>query len=127
MQLKFKRFVGQTGTFSKKNIWTLHASVQVTPEEKALLDKYQQWQSNLAIRAGEESEVLTPPHGASLGSLIKGQQWENENLHKLINVENIITAGAQEILGYVQRAETFNGRETVFEVSAHDIQLVAQG
>tara|TARA_R110002167_G_scaffold160436_3_gene356410 strand:- start:293 stop:736 length:444 start_codon:yes stop_codon:yes gene_type:complete len=137
MQLKIKR--SQKSSMMNKIIFVLDARVDLTQEERHLIDKYKLGKEVVFSSANAERHVnegraaLAAETVGGLGkgmvklamarlslsitidSLTKGHHLELKDLGELLGAEEAIMQGCQNVRGYLDVAATFDGRETVID------------
>lgn len=138
MKLKLQRSQRTTG-FRAIPVFQIHAIVDVSPEERAMVNKYglgtnivyasEQWKNNIAVAQaggpggkGGVFRGLAAAAAAGLSlkitvaDLINGKQVECKSLDEMMGVEEAITTGCQILKGYLETAATFDGREVLIEI-----------
>jgi hypothetical protein len=136
MQLKIQRSQRTTG-FRGIPVFQLHAIVDVTPAERAMIQNYglannivyasEQWQQNTAMaqQGGTGGGVLRGLRGLAgaalslkitIADLVNGKRVECKSLDEMIDTENALITGCQILKEYLEVAATFDGREVLIEI-----------
>ena len=142
MQLKMRRSQRASGILSKSVMFMLDARLDLTAEEAANVRKYalgnQVIYNSAASRKHLESAataVIQDTAGSfvqtlassalsrlslniTIDGLTKGQHIECKDLDELIAAENAIRQAAQATHTYLEIAQTFDGREVVYDLDA---------
>lgn len=90
------QFVGSAGIFKKNIIREVSDSMLGSKKVKEMLSKHFE---NIKI-----------------GDLVKGTNIKCSDLNEIIEVENAIKAACEKLKSYIKLAETFDGREIVYEI-----------
>jgi hypothetical protein len=138
MQLKLRRSQKTTGMISKSVSFVLDARAELSAEESAAVKKYGLGNQILYASAKSKAHAETamsvdPTTGGgflrgiaaaamsrlslniSIDSLTKGHHIECKDLEELLGAEEAIQNACQAIRGYVELAQTFDGREIVID------------
>jgi hypothetical protein len=134
MRLKLSRSQKTGGMITKKVIFILSASADYSNEEQANIKKYALGTQNIydseaarkhgANAANQSGGVLKSLASAAMAkmalsitidSLGQGHQVECQDLDELLGAEEAIRAACENLKGYLQIADTFDGREQVVE------------
>jgi hypothetical protein len=142
MQLKMRRSQRASGILSKSVMFMLDARLDLNAEEVANVKKYKlgeqviynsaasrkhlEGAAEAAIRESAGSFVSqlarTAMHRLSLNitidGLTKGQHVECKDLDELIAAENAIKQAAHATRTYLEIAQTFDGREVIYDLDA---------
>ena len=132
MQMKVRR--GQrAGALGGKVVFVLDVFVDLSAEERALVDRYKLWNECVysSERAKENSEAAQGGSLKALGALIadrvmknilsikdlsSGQHIECKDLAQLLTVEDQVHAACGNIKKYLAVAQSFDGREIVVDI-----------
>jgi len=137
LQLKLQRSQKST-MFRGTPVFQLHAIVDVSAEERAMVGKYglannlvyasEQWQNNIAtVQAAGRGQGgflrgITAAAAAGLSlkitvaDLVNGKQVECKSLDELLGAEEAIVTGCQTLKTYLETAASFDGREVLIEI-----------
>ena len=135
MQLLIKRGRQQTGgIINPKYSFVSTVRAQYTEEERALINKYEiggsviydSAQTNQYLEAAGKAGSAIKTVGflvlAKMGlsitvaSLQKGHQIMCADLSELLDCENAVVEACKGVRGYLEAAETFDGREIVVDL-----------
>ena len=137
MQLKLQRSQ-RTSTFRGTPTFQLHAIVDVSAEERAMIGKYGLI-NNIVYASDQYTNNVATAQAASAGNvgifrgframaasalslkitvadLINGKQVECKNIDEMLGTEDAIINGCQILKGYLATAATFDGREILVEI-----------
>ena len=138
MQLVLRRSQKTTGMLSKSVSFCLDARTELSPEERSNVDKYKLGGLVVYNSAAAEAQLAKVTAGLAGGSLLKGavglamskftltitvdsltrgQHIECKDLDELLGAEEAIQAACQSIRRYIDVAQTFDGREIVFDIA----------
>ena len=133
MQLVLRRSQKTTGMLSKSVSFVVDARVDLAPEEAAAVKKYALG-SQVLYNSTNAKQYLEKAQGSgflgavaniamarlslniSIDSLTKGQHIECKDLDELLGAEEAIHNARQSIRTYIDVAQTFDGREIVFDI-----------
>ena len=133
MRLKLSRSQKTGGMISKKVTFILNAKADYSNEEQANIKKYGLGSQNVydsaATRrhgenAAHSSGVLKGLASAAMAkmslsitidSLAQGHQVECQDLDELLGAEDAIRTAGESLKGYLEIADSFDGREEVIE------------
>lgn len=138
MQLVLRRSQKTTGMLSKSVSFCLDARAELTPEERSNVDKYKLGGLVVYNSAAAEAQLAKVAAGMAGGSMLKGavgfamskftliitvdsltrgQHIECKDLDELLGAEEAIQSACQSIRRYIDIAQTFDGREIVFDIA----------
>jgi len=134
MQLKVRRNQ-RSGMLGGKVIFTLDVMAELTPDEKALVDRYKLWpevvysseaaNDNAArVHAGDLKALGAVLMDKALKrfftvkNLVSGEHIECKDLAELLGAEEQVRVACMNLKRYLEVARTFDGREEVVEVAA---------
>ena len=133
MQLVLRRSQKTTGMLSKSVAFVLDARVDLSEEEAAAVKKYALG-SQILYNSANSKQYLERAQGSgflgmaanlamaklslniSIDSLTRGQHIECKDLDELLGAEEAIRNACQSIRGYIDIAQTFDGREIVVDI-----------
>lgn len=134
MRLKLSRSQKSGGMINKKVTFILNAQADYSNEEQANIKKYGLGSQNIydseaarrhVSNAGDQNsgllKVLASAAMAKMSlsvtidSLARGHQIECQNLDELLGAEEAIRSACENLRGYLEIADSFDGREEVFE------------
>lgn len=136
MKLKLVRSQKSSGVMSKTVVFCLDARVDLTEEEKHLVEKYKLGKETLYDSAARQKHVAEAGAAFAGGgllrgavaaamsklsltittdSLCKGQHVEAKDLDELLGAEEAIKVGCENLRTYLDVASTFDGRELVID------------
>lgn len=140
MRLFFRRSQRTSGVFSSTPVFALDARIELTEEERQLIQKYhlnkevlyssENAQRHAAAttdalndssfrglaKAALSSARLALSLKCTVESLVKGQHIECNDVGELIAAESAITDAAHTLKGYLEAAVSFDGREELVEI-----------
>lgn len=140
MRLFFRRSQRTAGVFSSTPVFALDARIELTNEERQLIQKYHlnkevlyssdaaQQHAAATIDAFNETGIRGFAKAALSGarlafslkctveSLLKGQHIECKDVGELITAEGAIMGAAHTLKGYLEAAVSFDGREELIEI-----------
>ena len=139
MKLSMRRSQRDTGMLGNKVVFALDAQIHPTAEEQLLIKRYKLGKemvysseaaqrhaaaaqdsaerggfvglAKAAVNAGKAALSLR----CTVDSLIAGQRIECHNLPELLSAEDAIMTACQNAKAFLSTAETFDGREDVWE------------
>lgn len=94
---------------SKGIIFTLKATVELTPDEKALLDKYKLYEHALTTREVKGQETT----GITVWGLMNSEVQEVKDVTTLLNNEQVIKDACKSFKILLHVMSTFGGREEI--------------
>jgi hypothetical protein len=139
MRLKLRRQQRSGGMMSKKVIFILNAKADYSGEEQANIKKYglgsqviynseaaRRHLENTARNLGQESAggfvkgmaslaLAKMSLNISIDSLAKGHEVECKDLDELLGAEDAMRTACENLKGYLEVANSFDGREEVLE------------
>lgn len=134
MRLKLSRSQKTGGMITKKVIFILNATADYSNEEQANIKKYGLGSQNIydseasrrhgANAANQSGGLLKGLASAAMAkmslsitidSLANGHQVECQNLDELLGAEEAIRSAGENLKGYLDVADSFDGREEVIE------------
>ena len=148
MQLKISRSQKASGMLSKSVVFCLDARVDLSQEERHLIDKYKigaQVIYNSAASAKHLANAGAALAGPGVGTLLKGtvslamsklslnitidslakgHHIECKDLDEVLGAEEAIMQGCRLMKAYLDTAATFDGREVVIDFNEQS-ELVA--
>jgi len=90
----------------------VEARVELTPEEKALIEKYKLDDEPLFEK---ESKVGILTMSPTVKKLVKGISFKIPNLNLILDYEEGIKSACKNLKSYLEVAKTFDGGEEVIE------------
>jgi hypothetical protein len=93
----------------KGQMYAISFRVELTNEEKELVEKYQVHDEPITWKETKEGREPS----IRIGELISGLGYESSNIFKLMTHEDEIKAGCQQFKGYLEIMRTFVGEETI--------------
>lgn len=148
MQLKLRRSQRAAGLMGKTVMFMLDARLDLNAEEEARVRKYKLGDLVIynsassrkhlegMVRAGADEGfggfMGQMAHAAmarlslniTVDGLVRGQHIECKDMDELLGAENAIRQAAQSTRGYLEIAETFDGREIVVDLD-EEVALAA--
>jgi len=134
MRLKLNRSQKTGGMISKKVIFILRAKADFSNEEQANIKKYGLGAQNIynSEAAERHADAAMDQRGGllrglasaamakmslsiTIDSLMRGQDVECQNLDELLGAEEAIRSACENLKGYLEIADSFDGREVVVE------------
>ena len=91
--------------------FSLSCRVEISPDEKALIDKYKVHEHVLTWR--DTSQGRLP--GITVNDLVMGKSYELEDVTTLLNNEAVIKEACQDFKNLLMVMTTFGGQE-IFEI-----------
>lgn len=150
MQLKIRRSQHNSGVLSKAVVFCVDARVYFTPEEHENIVRYRL--HNQVIYNSEASkQYLARSDSAraegsfkgnlrslalvamaatrlniTIASLERGQRIECKSLDEVLGAQEALMTACENLKGYLDAAETFDGREVLFDFSTGAPEVAAQ-
>ncbi len=134
MRLKLNRSQKTGGMISKKVIFILNARADYSNEEQANIKKYRLGPQNIynSEATRKHASNAINQNGGTLGmlasaamakmslsitidSLANGHQVECQDIDELLGAEEAIRSACENLKGYLEVADSFDGREEVVE------------
>lgn len=134
MRLKISRSQKTGGMISKKVIFVLNASADYSNEEQANIKKYAMGSQNIysseaarrhganatdrsggALKALASAAMAKIALSVTIDSLSQGHRIECQDLDELLGAEEAIREACTNLKGYLEIADSFDGREEVVE------------
>ncbi|MFI4973124.1 MAG: hypothetical protein ACHP84_01145 [Caulobacterales bacterium] len=148
MQLKLRRSQREGGVMSRTAIFCLDARIEVTREEQQAITRYklagqviynsetskkhlersakQNDGSMVGGLKGLASAALAAMNlNISVASLQRGQHVECKSLDELLGAEEAIMTACQNLKGYLETAQTFDGREVLVDFATGQPEIIA--
>lgn len=94
---------------SKGIVFTLKTTVELSPEEKALVDKYKLYEHALTTRGAEGQEVP----GVTVWGLMNSEVQEVKDVTTLLNNERVQKDACKSFKILLHVMSTFGGREEI--------------
>ncbi len=89
--------------------FSLYCRVEISPEEKELIDKYKVHDHVLTWRDTESGQIP----GLTVGDLINGKTYELEDITTLLNNEEVIKETCKDFKNLLLVMASFGGEEVI--------------
>jgi hypothetical protein len=133
MQLKVRR-AQKSGMLGGKVVFTLDVRAELSPDEKALVDRYKLWPEVVysSDAANANAERMHAGNVKAMGAvlldkvlkrfftikdLVSGQHIECKDLAEVLAAEEQVRVACANLQQYLAVATTFDGREEVVEIA----------
>jgi len=90
------------------------AKVELTEDEKKLIDKYKVWGEPLIIKGYTPIPVLgNRPYGVTIKNLADGHTYKCSSISEILDYEKMIKDSCGSLKVYIETMKNFGGEETV--------------